>query len=120
MIRRPPRSTLFPYTTLFRSHALRTPGIINSDPYVHEPVPMPPQDSGGKAPDPLGPQKLALEAQEAQRKAAQETVEANRRQQEIQLRGQSDQAELVSRERIAALQEQTQRLRLNTEQERMH
>src|SRR2546430_3932954 len=25
MIRRPPRSTLFPYTTLFRSH-LRTPG----------------------------------------------------------------------------------------------
>src|SRR3712207_8704599 len=25
MIRRPPRSTLFPYTTLFRSHALRPP-----------------------------------------------------------------------------------------------
>src|SRR3712207_9299389 len=25
MIRRPPRSTLFPYTTLFRSHDLRTP-----------------------------------------------------------------------------------------------
>src|SRR5689334_24683340 len=25
MIRRPPRSTLFPYTTLFRSHELRTP-----------------------------------------------------------------------------------------------
>src|SRR3712207_8954082 len=24
MIRRPPRSTLFPYTTLFRSHALRS------------------------------------------------------------------------------------------------
>src|SRR5258707_9336989 len=24
MIRRPPRSTLFPYTTLFRSHAART------------------------------------------------------------------------------------------------
>src|SRR5258708_9040975 len=24
MIRRPPRSTLFPYTTLFRSHVLRT------------------------------------------------------------------------------------------------
>src|SRR2546422_4987746 len=24
MIRRPPRSTLFPYTTLFRSHELRT------------------------------------------------------------------------------------------------
>src|SRR2546422_7422127 len=26
MIRRPPRSTLFPYTTLFRSRATRTPG----------------------------------------------------------------------------------------------
>src|SRR3712207_7794060 len=26
MIRRPPRSTLFPYTTLFRSHAFRRPG----------------------------------------------------------------------------------------------
>src|SRR5471030_3366226 len=25
MIRRPPRSTLFPYTTLFRSHATRRP-----------------------------------------------------------------------------------------------
>src|SRR5260370_23174072 len=25
MIRRPPRSTLFPYTTLFRSHAVRGP-----------------------------------------------------------------------------------------------
>src|SRR2546430_10125666 len=25
MIRRPPRSTLFPYTTLFRSHALASP-----------------------------------------------------------------------------------------------
>src|SRR2546421_9452342 len=26
MIRRPPRSTLFPYTTLFRSHAAGVPG----------------------------------------------------------------------------------------------
>src|SRR3989442_2658206 len=26
MIRRPPRSTLFPYTTLFRSHELAAPG----------------------------------------------------------------------------------------------
>src|SRR5256886_11029437 len=26
MIRRPPRSTLFPYTTLFRSHAIPTAG----------------------------------------------------------------------------------------------
>src|SRR5256885_6778281 len=28
MIRRPPRSTLFPYTTLFRSRGARRPGIL--------------------------------------------------------------------------------------------
>src|SRR3712207_7889784 len=28
MIRRPPRSTLFPYTTLFRSHADRAAGML--------------------------------------------------------------------------------------------
>src|SRR2546429_5426009 len=27
MIRRPPRSTLFPYTTLFRSHSVRGPAL---------------------------------------------------------------------------------------------
>src|SRR2546430_7096867 len=27
MIRRPPRSTLFPYTTLFRSHSLNVPAV---------------------------------------------------------------------------------------------
>src|SRR5687768_18365673 len=32
MIRRPPRSTLFPYTTLFRSEFGRTPMIRHQDP----------------------------------------------------------------------------------------
>src|SRR2546429_6590468 len=33
MIRRPPRSTLFPYTTLFRSHRLEEPpvGVLRPD-----------------------------------------------------------------------------------------
>src|SRR2546428_6977515 len=31
MIRRPPRSTLFPYTTLFRSHRLLLPGVGDPD-----------------------------------------------------------------------------------------
>src|SRR3712207_5748511 len=31
MIRRPPRSTLFPYTTLFRSLAYKTYGTLNDD-----------------------------------------------------------------------------------------
>src|SRR5688572_31871899 len=30
MIRRPPRSTLFPYTTLFRSHTRLGPGLFES------------------------------------------------------------------------------------------
>src|SRR3712207_7143796 len=34
MIRRPPRSTLFPYTTLFRSVTSSTPGAPMDDPEV--------------------------------------------------------------------------------------
>src|SRR2546426_3178397 len=39
MIRRPPRSTLFPYTTLFRSHQLRHPvarDVRRIQPFQHE------------------------------------------------------------------------------------
>src|SRR2546430_9928517 len=32
MIRRPPRSTLFPYTTLFRSHTIRRIGRLSRGP----------------------------------------------------------------------------------------
>src|SRR3712207_7114195 len=41
MIRRPPRSTLFPYTTLFRSQALAAEHLVVSElpPGVH-PVPL--------------------------------------------------------------------------------
>src|SRR5437016_6753057 len=45
MIRRPPRSTLFPYTTLFRSHAGRRLGL-------------PPQARGGRRVDPCHPRRL--------------------------------------------------------------
>src|SRR2546429_7191132 len=38
MIRRPPRSTLFPYTTLFRSRA-RSPRTRRSTPTASSPVP---------------------------------------------------------------------------------
>src|SRR2546430_3332388 len=46
MIRRPPRSTLFPYTTLFRSHLLRPgsgrvagpkPGVTTAPQAIHPP-----------------------------------------------------------------------------------
>src|SRR5689334_23771181 len=32
MIRRPPRSTLFPYTTLFRSYGVPAPPVLAGDP----------------------------------------------------------------------------------------
>src|SRR2546427_3042720 len=36
MIRRPPRSTLFPYTTLFRSHQRRAPRLELQAPGIEE------------------------------------------------------------------------------------
>src|SRR2546421_12954005 len=36
MIRRPPRSTLFPYTTLFRSQAKRADGQANKEQTTHQ------------------------------------------------------------------------------------
>src|SRR5690554_7264596 len=35
MIRRPPRSTLFPYTTLFRSQELRADAVVETDAARH-------------------------------------------------------------------------------------
>src|SRR5258708_27868699 len=35
MIRRPPRSTLFPYTTLFRSRQAREPRVVRRDGRAH-------------------------------------------------------------------------------------
>src|SRR3712207_8555914 len=45
MIRRPPRSTLFPYTTLFRSR-LRAMGIRVIEPYVAAGVALGPDAAG--------------------------------------------------------------------------
>src|SRR3712207_8133599 len=50
MIRRPPRSTLFPYTTLFRSHGADRPGpALGGRPDLHphpERVRLPRRDPG--------------------------------------------------------------------------
>src|SRR5258708_31853336 len=43
MIRRPPRSTLFPYTTLFRSPAPSTPPPVAKPPRTSAPVPRAPR-----------------------------------------------------------------------------
>src|SRR2546422_2585723 len=64
MIRRPPRSTLFPYTTLFRSVSLRPrlrarhraeddPGGPER-PDVRRHFPVGPADGGGRRDDPAG------------------------------------------------------------------
>src|SRR3712207_7337633 len=46
MIRRPPRSTLFPYTTLFRSHAtvVRKPGELALEQRLVDGLRLPPED----------------------------------------------------------------------------
>src|SRR2546429_2108005 len=55
MIRRPPRSTLFPYTTLFRSG--RTLGLFRSDR-------RPCQDASGRLATAHGPNRFALRSEE--------------------------------------------------------
>src|SRR5215216_4014437 len=60
MIRRPPRSTLFPYTTLFRSRGRQPPPGLHR----HDRVGAPPRpgelalDEQAPGPDPRGPQQV--------------------------------------------------------------
>src|ERR1043166_9458564 len=52
MIRRPPRSTLFPYTTLFRSHWLGPGCACNGNPYDATLLQQPPEQGNRKYVDP--------------------------------------------------------------------
>src|SRR3712207_7239233 len=67
MIRRPPRSTLFPYTTLFRSPGLREPDVRRAHRGLVEPgEQLVPADAGmGEVDDGLGDQAQAVPAQDA-------------------------------------------------------
>src|SRR5256885_13113858 len=48
MIRRPPRSTLFPYTTLFRSHRARRDRLLDlAELLLHQGVDLAPDLAGG-------------------------------------------------------------------------
>src|SRR2546421_3876271 len=49
MIRRPPRSTLFPYTTLFRSHLPLAAALLAGSPSLHAQEPV----VGARDPDAL-------------------------------------------------------------------
>src|SRR3712207_8921087 len=67
MIRRPPRSTLFPYTTLFRSEERHRPAVVHLA--VGEQSAAQDQQSGGEQHDPVagdrdgeGPEVDAVEA----------------------------------------------------------
>src|SRR3712207_8455145 len=55
MIRRPPRSTLFPYTTLFRSDVVRerAEAVVNVDPRAGEAVLLEASRIAGEAVSPL-------------------------------------------------------------------
>src|SRR5260370_5759319 len=53
MIRRPPRSTLFPYTTLFRSHPVRTRQVVAHQRHRDDDEPFQPHsDADSKSDDP--------------------------------------------------------------------
>src|SRR3712207_7174148 len=55
MIRRPPRSTLFPYTTLFRSSVRGAPGTLGALPATWSTVsPTPPTTSPGSGTEGVG------------------------------------------------------------------
>src|SRR2546426_3309411 len=75
MIRRPPRSTLFPYTTLFRSHhragvvALVRPGAILSP----ESGPLAPAVRADRQPS--EPDRLCLQVQESPLRSEEHTSE---------------------------------------------
>src|SRR3989449_9752169 len=80
MIRRPPRSTLFPYTTLFRSHGARPGGARSRRPATRSPggcVAVAPPDRATVRPgelgadrSPLGPLGGALDQARAARRPA--------------------------------------------------
>src|SRR5689334_24222199 len=48
MLRRPPTSTLFPYTTLFRSSSVRGRSLQRGVAWKRRPSPAPPEDGVGR------------------------------------------------------------------------
>src|SRR2546429_4513637 len=63
MIRRPPRSTLFPYTTLFRSRARQSNHRSNCRP-PHPPDDRPGRDRSGRDPSPSETARTADRSEE--------------------------------------------------------
>src|SRR2546426_5099828 len=66
MIRRPPRSTLFPYTTLFRSHHGRSREV---DVAVAQPEVLAERGEPAAAPSPVGVDRIDDGADEQDRKS---------------------------------------------------
>src|SRR2546421_10291038 len=67
MIRRPPRSTLFPYTTLFRSEADDRLGEASRPLLMARERPEPPADHEGERPDDAGRRAAEIVEQALQR-----------------------------------------------------
>src|SRR5690242_20893297 len=64
MIRRPPRSTLFPYTTLFRSILRLEDQRVLRDPAPPPPPPPPPAPANRRAAAPLPPPPPPVRSEE--------------------------------------------------------
>jgi len=100
--------------------ALRNIGINDADDFTHEPPPPPPPDAPPQNPAAAAaPQMLALKAQELkmkqdqqQREAAQEVLHAKTEQQQQQTDAQLELAANQSREKIAAMREETERMKI--------
>lgn len=99
--------------------AWRSIGDSNPDTFLHPPAsPMPPPGVGAKPPDPIAAAKLKLDAQEQQRKANNELIEAQQHAEEQKTDSALQVVEMQSKERIAEMQEETERMRLEAEQAR--
>src|SRR3712207_7953873 len=64
MIRRPPRSTLFPYTTLFRSRGQVQEGSHEMPQALHRPRGLPGDPAGRRWPRPAGLTQIGARSEE--------------------------------------------------------
>ena len=99
---------------------LRMIGISDVDNAVHQPAPQGPDPQVTAATAALQAKQLDVQskADENQRKAASEAVSAQQDDRESQQDALNQQADRESQERIAAMREQTEQIRLNAEKEK--
>lgn len=93
--------------------ALRTININDIDDFLHPPPPPPPQ--AGPQNDPAKMASIAQKEKSEQRKAANELMQSKNNAQEFKVQSQIKAAELASKERIANMENETERMRLSVD-----